>query len=44
MAAIIYAGAMGTAQLLLKDSRPLDIYGGYFIGFVAQAIALFFMF
>lgn len=44
MATIIYAGAMGTAQLLLKDSRPLDIYGGYFIGFVAQAIALFFMF
>lgn len=44
MATIIYAGSMGTAQLLLKDSRPIDIYGGYFIGFVAQAIALYFVF
>lgn len=44
MAAIIFAGAMGTAQLLIKDCRPIDIYGGYFVGFVAQAIALFFTF
>lgn len=43
MAAIILAGTMGTAQLLLRKARPAEIYGGYFIGFVSQGIALYFM-
>lgn len=44
MGAIIFAGLVGTTQLILEQGKPVDIYGGYFIGFVAQAIALFFVF
>lgn len=29
---------------LIEDTQPIDIYGGYFIGFVAMAIAMYFMF
>ncbi len=43
MIAIIITGVVGTTQLILGNGKPIDIYGGYFMGFVAQAIALFFM-
>jgi hypothetical protein len=44
MSAIIFTGIVGTSQLILKQGKPIDIYSGFFIGFVAQAIALFFIF
>ena len=43
MIAVLFTGLLGTTQLILDNSKPIDIYGGYFIGFVAQAIALFFV-
>ena len=33
-----------TSEIIEQEIQPIDIYGGYFIGFVAMAIALFFMF
>jgi hypothetical protein len=44
MGAIIFTGMVGTSQLILKQGEPIDIYGGFFIGFIAQAVALFFVF
>lgn len=44
MSAIIFTGIVGTSQLILEQGKPIDIYSGFFIGFVAQAIALFFIF
>ena len=32
------------SQAVEREIQPIDIYGGYFIGFVAMAIAMFFMF
>lgn len=37
---IIAAGLVGTARLVLKAHEPNDIYGGYFIGFVSQFVAI----
>lgn len=31
-------------ELVEREIQPIDIYGGYLIGFVAMAIAIFFMF
>jgi membrane-associated phospholipid phosphatase len=44
MAVIVVAGAVGTARLLLKAHEPSDVFGGYFIGFVAQFFAFAFVF
>lgn len=44
MGTILLAGLMGTAQLILGNCKPIDVYGGYFIGFVSQGVALWFMF
>jgi hypothetical protein len=43
-AAIIIAGAVGTSRLLLDAHEPMDLYGGYLVGFAAQFIALRFLF
>ncbi len=44
MAALVIAGAVGTARLLLKAHEPSDVYGGYFIGFVTQFFAFLYVF
>jgi hypothetical protein len=44
MGAIIFTGLVGTSQLILERGKPIDIYAGFFMGFVAQAVALFFVF
>lgn len=41
---IILAGLVGTARLLLEAHEPLDLYGGYLVGFASQLIALRFLF
>ena len=40
MIVIVLAGMVGTSRLLLKAHEPNDLYGGYFIGFVTQFLAL----
>jgi len=37
---IVLAGLLGTARLFLKSTRIIDVFGGYFAGFVAQFIAM----
>jgi membrane-associated phospholipid phosphatase len=44
MASIIIAGLVGTARLFLKAHQPMDVFGGYLVGFAAQIIALRFIF
>lgn len=44
MVFVVVAGAVGTARLLLKAHEPSEVYGGYFIGFVTQFIALMIVF
>jgi len=41
---ILACGLVGTARLLLGAHQVSDIYGGYFIGFLAQFVALNYMF
>lgn len=41
--ALFLAGLVGTSRLSLQAHAPKDLYGGYFIGFVAQMIALRFI-
>lgn len=41
---IVCAGLVGTARLKLKAHVPQDLYGGYVVGFIAQFIALKFIF
>ena len=41
--ALIGAGAIGTARLILKAHQPKDIYQGYAVGFATQFIALAFL-
>lgn len=41
---IILAGLVGTARLLLQAHDPLDLYGGYLVGFASQLLALRFLF
>ena len=41
---VLLAGLVGTARLSLKAHEPNDLYGGYLVGFIAQFVALRFMF
>ncbi len=41
---VLLAGLVGTARLILYAHEPLDLYGGYLVGFTAQFIALRFLF
>lgn len=41
---IFTCGLVGTARLLLGAHQTTDVYGGYFIGFFAQFVALNYMF
>ena len=41
---ILLAGLVGTSRLRLKAHEPIDVYGGYLVGFAAQFIALRFYF
>lgn len=40
MLVIIICGLVGTSRLLLEAHEPLDLYGGFFIGFGTQFLAL----
>jgi hypothetical protein len=42
--AVLVAGLVGTARRVLGAHEAADIYGGYFIGFFAQFVALQFLF
>ena len=41
---ILACGLTGTARLLLGAHKTADIYGGYFVGFLSQFIALQYIF
>jgi len=41
--AFLMAGVVGTARRILTDHEPPDIYGGFFIGFLSQFVALSFI-
>lgn len=43
MLALVLAGLVGSSRLSLKAHEPMDLYGGYFVGFVGQLIALRFI-
>ncbi|NUQ23854.1 MAG: hypothetical protein HUU34_07865 [Saprospiraceae bacterium] len=43
MLVLVVAGLVGTSRLLLQAHEPADLYGGYFVGFITQFIALRFM-
>ncbi len=36
---LFFAGLVGTARLLLQKYAPADLFGGYFVGFLAQIVA-----
>lgn len=40
---ILLAGLVGSARLVLRAHQPSDIYGGYFVGLLAQLIAIRFI-
>lgn len=40
MAVILICGLVCTARLLLEAHEPIDLYGGFFIGFGTQFVAL----
>lgn len=40
MLVIVICGLVGTSRLLLEAHEPLDLYGGFFIGFGTQFLAL----
>ncbi len=40
MLVIILSGLVGTSRLLLEAHEPMDLYGGFFIGFGTQFLAL----
>ena len=40
MVVIILCGLVGTSRLLLEAHEPMDLYGGFFIGFGTQFLAL----
>ena len=44
MFTILLAGLVGSARLALSAHRPADLYGGYLVGFLAQFLALRFLF
>ena len=41
---ILVAGLVGTARLALQAHEPMDLYGGYLVGFASQFMALRFLF
>lgn len=41
---ILLAGLVGTCRLILKAHQPIDLYGGYLVGFLTQFVALRFLF
>lgn len=42
--AVMACGLVGTARMILGAHEPADIYGGYFIGFLSQFVALNFLY
>lgn len=40
MLVILLAGMVGSARLFLQAHEPMDLYGGFLVGFIAQFIAL----
>jgi hypothetical protein len=40
MVVIVICGLVGTSRLLLEAHQPMDLYGGFFIGFGTQFLAL----
>ncbi|MEN0005976.1 MAG: hypothetical protein AAF798_17630 [Bacteroidota bacterium] len=44
MLAILLAGIVGSARLILEAHHPQDLYGGFLVGFATQFIALRFLF
>lgn len=44
LAALLAAGLTGTARLWLRAHIPSEVYGGFFVGFLSQLIALRIMF
>ena len=40
-ATLLVAGLVCSARLALSSHKPFDVYSGFFIGFLAQAIAIF---
>lgn len=40
LSSIIIAGLVGSSRLLLGAHHPNQVYGGYFVGFITQFIAL----
>lgn len=44
MLTIVAAGLVGTSRLRLEAHEPLDLYGGYMIGFAAELMAMRFYF
>ncbi len=41
---VLLAGLIGTVRQVLHPYQPMDLYGGFFVGFVSQVIALRFLF
>lgn len=41
---VFLAGLVGTCRLFLRAHEPLDLYGGYLVGFTAQLLAVRFFF
>lgn len=41
---ILIAGLVGSARLFLQSHEPMDLYGGYLVGFASQFMALRFLF
>ena len=41
---IVIAGLVGTARMALEAHEPMDLYGGYLVGFASQFMALRFLF
>ncbi len=40
LAGLFFAGLVGSSRLLLSQKEPMDLYGGYLIGFCSQLLAL----
>lgn len=40
MGVILFAGLIGTSRLVLRKHEPVDVYGGFLVGFSTQFIAL----
>jgi membrane-associated phospholipid phosphatase len=40
---VLLAGLVGSSRLYLKAHQPMQVYGGFIIGIIAQFIALRFV-